>query len=77
MNFDSLKVFFLLKSALQDSEEKGKYLQYLDMANYFGFKTEISFFSNKVKSLEDSITTSCNLIRDEFLSKGDKNEKAD
>ncbi len=77
MNCDSLRVFFLLKSVQQDSEEKGKYLQYLDMANYFGFKTENSFFSNKIKFLDESITTSCNLIRDEFLSKGDENEKVD
>ena len=68
----SSKVFFLLKSALKASEEKGKFTEYLELAEYFNFESEISYFSDKVNGLSDSISRTCQLILKEI-----KNEKVD
>ena len=71
MTDSSTKVFFLLKSALEASEEKGKFIEYLKLAEYFNFESEISFFTDKVNSLSNSISRTCQLILKEI-----ENEKA-
>ena len=72
MKDSSSKVFFLLKSALEASEEKGKFIEYLKLSEYFNFESEKSFFFNKVNGLSDSISRTCKLILEEI-----ENEKVD
>lgn len=72
MKDSSSKIFFLLKSVLESSEEKGKTLEYLKLAEYFCFESEISFFTHKVDELSKSISNTCQLILKEI-----ENEKVD
>lgn len=72
MKDSSSKIFFLLKSALEFSEEKGKMIEYLKLAEYFCFENEISFYTCKVNSLAKSISDTCQLILKEV-----ENEKVD
>lgn len=66
------RILFLLKSALEASEEKGKFIEYLKLSEYFHFETENTLFTEKVNNLEKSISQTCKLILKEF-----ENEKVD
>ena len=66
MKDSSSKVFSLLKSALEASEEKGKFIEHLKLSEYFNFESGISFFIDKVDGLSDSISRTCQLILKEI-----------
>ena len=66
MKDPSTKVFFLLKSALEASEKKGKFIEYLKLAEYFNFVSEVSLFKGMIDDLTKSISRTCELILKEI-----------
>ena len=68
MKDSSSRVLFLLKSALESAEEKGKYMEYLKLSKYFNFESEVSFFKERVDDFSTSILRSCKLILKEIES---------
>lgn len=72
MKDSSSKILFLLKSALETAQEKGKYIEYLKLSEYFNLESETSFFKGRVDDSTTSILRSCKLIL-----KAIENEKVD
>lgn len=66
MKDSTSRILFLLKSALEASEERGKYIEYLKLSEYFHFESEEALFTEKVNDFGKSISQTCKLILKEL-----------